>query len=132
MSINRVTSEESISQISNAFSVSQKITINMDMIPPTQPFEGYLSLIVCQVSNISATTKITMRVCRDAEGDQMIITDTDSDLYRGLTTSSKGSAIFALNAYVKVGGSPNLYAFLKSDTGSFDLDYIEMIYEGDQ
>lgn len=131
-SINRVTSKTPITGVSNAFSISKRIEIDMDMFPPTQPFEGFLSLIVVQVSNISATTKITLRVCRDNAGDAMIITDTESQLFRGITTAAKGSAIFALNCFVKVGDSPNLFAFLKSDTGSFDVDYIEMVYEGER
>jgi hypothetical protein len=131
-SINRVTSKTSISGVSTAFDIAKRISIDMDMFPPEQPFEGFLSLIVVQVSNIQSTTKVILRVSRDEEGDSMIITDTESVLYRGITTSSKGSAIFALNCFVKVGDSPNLYAFVKSDTGSFDVDYIEMVYEGER
>jgi len=130
--INRVTTESGVSGVSTSFDTNKVLPIDMDMYPPEQAFEGYLSLIVVQVSNISATTKITLRVCRDSEGDECIITDTESVLFRGLTTTSKGSAIFSLNAFVKVGDSPNLYAFVKSDTGSYDVDYIEMVYEGER
>lgn len=130
--INRVTSKTAVSGVSNAFELSKKIEIDMDMFPPEQPFEGFLSLIVVQVSSISAATKVTLRICRDDAGDEMIITDTDSVLFRGVTTTSKGSAIFALNSFVKVADSPNLYAFVKSDTGSFDVDFIEIVYEGER
>jgi hypothetical protein len=131
-SINRVTSSSSVSGVSTSFDIAKRIDIDMDMFPPEQPFEGFLSLIVVQVSSISATTKVTLRISRDEAGDEMIITDTDSVLFRGVTTTSKGSAIFALNCFVKVGDSPNLYAFVKSDTGSFDVDYIEIVYEGER
>lgn len=102
------------------------------MFPPSQHFEGYMSLIVLQISNINAASKITLRLCRDVEGDQMIITDTQSDLYTGITTATKGSAIFALNAFVKVGHAGDLYVFLKTDTGTCDLDFVEMTYQGDR
>ena len=131
-SINRVTSSSSVPGVSTSFDIAKRIDIDMDMFPPEQPFEGFLSLIVVQVSSISATTKVTLRISRDEAGDEMIITDTDSVLFRGVTTASKGSAIFALNCFVKVGDSPNLYAFVKSDTGSFDVDYIEIVYEGER
>lgn len=131
-SINRVTSETAVSGISNGFDIAKIITIDMNMFPPEQPFEGFLSLIVVQVSNIQSATKLTLRVCRDDGGDAMIITDTESVLYRGITTTSKGSAIFALNCFVKVGDSPNLYSFIKTDTGSVDVDYIEIVYEGER
>ena len=131
-SINRVTSRSSVSAIGSSFNIAKRIDIDMEMFPPSQSFEGYLSLIVLQVSNINAATEITLRVCRDQEGDQMIITDTVSDLYTGITTATKGSAVFALNAFVKVGSAGDLYAFLKTNTGTCDLDFVEMVYQGDR
>jgi len=68
-SINRVTSRSSVSAIGSSFNIAKRIDIDMEMFPPSQSFEGYLSLIVLQVSNINAATEITLRVCRDQEGD---------------------------------------------------------------
>jgi len=62
----------------------------------------------------------------------MIITDTISDIYTGITTTTKGSAIFALNSFVKVNRAGDLYVFVKVNTGSCDLDYVEMTYQGDR
>lgn len=131
-SINRVTSRSSVSGIGSSFDTGKRIDIDMQMFPPSQNFEGYLSLIVLQVSNINAATKITMRFTRDQAGDEMIITDTESDLYTGITTATKGSAIFALNSFVKVDRAGDLFVFLKTDTGTVDLDYVEMTYQGDR
>jgi len=131
-SINRVTSRSSVSAIGSSFDTGKRIDIDMEMFPPSQHFEGYLSLIVLQVSNINAATKITMRFTRDQAGDEMIITDTESDLYTGITTATKGSAIFALNSFVKVDRAGDLFVFLKTDTGTVDLDYVEMTYQGDR
>lgn len=41
--INRVTSKTAVSGVSNAFELSKKIEIDMDMFPPEQPFEGFIS-----------------------------------------------------------------------------------------
>lgn len=131
-SINRVTSRSSVSGIGSSFNLSKRIDVDMAMFPPSQYFQGYLSLIVLQISNINSATKITMRLCRDVEGDQMIITDTQSDIFNGITTSTKGSSIFSLNAFVKVGHAGDLYVFVKTDTGTCDLDFVEITYEGDR
>ena len=104
----------------------------MEMFPPSQHFEGYMSLIVLQLSNINTASEITMRLCRDQAGDQMLITDTVSDIYTGITTATNGSAIFALNSFVKVDRAGDLYAFVKLDTGSCDLDFVEITYQGDR
>ena len=131
-SINRVTSRTAVNGIGSSFDLAKRIDIDMEMFPPSQHFEGYMSLIVLQLSNINAATEITMRLCRDQAGDQMLITDTVSDIYTGITTSTNGSAIFALNSFVKVDRAGDLYAFVKLDTGSCDLDFVEITYQGDR
>ena len=131
-SINRVTSRTAVSGIGSSFDLAKRIDIDMEMFPPSQHFEGYLSLIVLQLSNINAASEITMRLCRDQAGDQMLVTDTVSDIYTGITTATNGSAIFALNSFVKVDRAGDLYAFVKLDTGSCDLDFIEITYQGDR
>ena len=131
-SINRVTSRTAVNGIGSSFDLAKRIDIDMEMFPPSQHFEGYMSLIVLQLSNINTASEITMRLCRDQAGDQMLITDTVSDIYTGITTATKGSAIFALNSFVKVDRAGDLYAFVKLDTGSCDLDFVEITYQGDR
>ena len=70
--------------ISSSFDVAKVIAVDMDMFPPTQAFRGYISMITVQLSNLSAVSKpttLTMRICRDATGDEMIITDTTSNIF---------------------------------------------------
>ena len=131
-SINRVTSRTAVTGIGSSFDLAKRIDIDMKMFPPSQHFEGYMSLIVLQVSNINAASEITIRICRDQAGDQMIVTDTVSDIFTGITTATNGSAIFALNSFVKVDRAGDLYAFVKLDTGSCDLDFVEITYQGDR
>ena len=131
-SINRVTSRTAVTGIGSSFDLAKRIDIDMQMFPPSQHFEGYMSLIVLQLSNINAASEITMRLCRDQAGDQMLITDTVSDIFTGITTATNGSAIFALNSFVKVDRAGDLYAFVKLDTGSCDLDFVEITYQGDR
>lgn len=130
--INRVSTTSSVSGINTSYNPAKVMPINMDMFPQSQPYEGYISLIVVQVSNISSATTLTLRLCKDSAGDSMLITDTASVISTGLTTATKGSAIFALNSYCKLGsaGDGNLFAFCKVNNGSLDVDYIEIVYEG--
>ena len=121
--------------ITSSFDVSKVIAVDMDMFPPSQSFRGYISLIVVQVSNLSTDSKpttITMRICRDQTGDEMIVTDTTSNLFYGLTDSTDGSAIFALNAYSGLIENDDLYCFVKTNQGSCDLDYFEIVWQGER
>ena len=131
-SINLVDSESAVTGISSAFDVGKVIPINMDMFPPDQPFEGYLSLITVHMSAISAATELTIRVCVDDTGDKMIITDTVSDIYTGVTTPTKGSVVFALNAYTKTKSTSDLFCFVKTNTGSCTIDEVNMTYFGER
>ena len=132
MEIVRVDSVSAVSGIGSSYNVNKIIPINMDMYPPTQAFEGFLSLIVVQMNTINASTEITIRVTTDAEGDKMIITDTKSDIFTGITTGTKGTAIFAMNNFVKLKDTNDLYCFAKTDTGTVTIEYIFMVYEGDR
>jgi len=132
MPINLVRNTTGVAAVGSSFDVNKSLMIDMDMIPPHQPFEGYLSMILIQVSNISAATKLTLRVCKDAAGNQCLITDTLSDLYTGVTDATKGTVIYALNCYSKTFALNDLYCFVKTNTGTVNIDYIEMTYEGEQ
>lgn len=131
-SINLVESASQPTSIGTSYDLNKRISIDMDMFPPTQPYEGLLSLIIVQLQNINTATKLTLRICRDQAGDKMIITDTESDIYTGVTTSTNGTAIFELGAYVKLKTAGDLHCFLKTNTGTVDLDFIDITYLGDR
>ncbi len=121
--------------ISSSFNVAKVIAVDMDMFPPTQAFRGYISMITVQLSNLSAVSKpttLTMRICRDATGDEMIITDTTSNIFYGLTDTSDGTAIFALNGFTGLTDSDDLYCFVKVNQGSCDVDYFEIVWQGER
>ncbi|MAP53285.1 MAG: hypothetical protein CL605_00120 [Altibacter sp.] len=124
----RVVNSNPVTGITNSFNVEKMIQMDMGMYPETAPYRGYVSLIVAQVSNISDATTITIRVCRDQLGDQCIVTDTTSSIFTGLTTATKGSACWALNAFAGVEENDQLFCFIKSNNGSFDLDYLEITW----
>ena len=100
----------------------------MGMFPPSAAYRGYTSLIIGQISNISSATTLTLRVCRDTLGDQMIITDTTSNIFTGLTTATKGTAIWALNAFVGLEENDQLHVFLKTNNGTCDVDFVEITW----
>jgi len=66
----------------------------------------------------SATT-VTMRVCADAAGDQVLIPDTTATLVAGITTSTTQSAAFSVKLplfqLLSGPGNGNLYLFCHVD-----------------
>ena len=106
--ITRVVNSEGVSGITNSFNAEKKI--------------------IAQISALDAATTITIRVCRDPLGDECIATDTASNIFTGLTTATKGSACWALNCFVGVEENDQLYCFIKSNNGTFNLDYLEITW----
>ena len=134
MSVNLVRGS-SITGIASSYNTDKVISVDMDMFPPTQAFRGYVSLIVVQLSNLSSSSKpttMTLRICRDSDGDQMIVTDTASNIDYGLTDNTNGTAIYALNAYAGLTDSDDFYCFVKTNQGTCDVDFIEIVWKGDR
>lgn len=118
-----------ITGIDTNFDVSKSAQIDMGMFPPDQAYRGYVSLITVQFSSLASNpTTATIRVCRDPAGDQMIITDTTSNIFTGLTTATSGTAGFLLNAHVAVRDNDQLYVFVKLNTGSTTIDFVEITW----
>ena len=128
MIVRVVSSDSPVDNVGNSFDVSKIITVDMGMFPPSAAYRGYTSLIIGQISNISSATTLTLRDCRDTLGDQMIITDTTSNIFTGLTTATKGTAIWALNAFVGLEENDQLHVFLKTNNGTCDVDFVEITW----
>jgi len=129
MSITRAVNSTPVSGIGTSFNVSQVFELDMGMFPDDAPYRGYVSLIVAQVSSIAGgATTLTMRICRDATGDECIITDTTSQLFAGLTTATKGSACYSLNAFASLEAADKVYVFLKTNSGTVTCDFVEITW----
>jgi hypothetical protein len=126
MSIKRAINDTPVTAIGTSFATGKRFTVDMGHFPAGGPYRGYISLITAQVSSISSVATITMRVCRDAAGDECIITDTDATIATGVTTAADGTAIWALNADVALASGDDVYVFLKGNAGTFTCDYLEI------
>ena len=118
-----------ITGVGTSFDVAKGAEVDMGMFPPDQAFMGYVSLIVLQFSSMASTpTTATIRICRDSAGDEMIVTDTTSTIFEGITTSTKGSACFLLNAHVGAANCDQLHVFAKLNNGSATIDFVEITW----
>ncbi len=128
MSITRAFNETPVTGIGTSFDINKVIEVDMGMFPCDAPYRGYMSLILVQCSAISSATTVTIRICRDSAGDEMIITDTASQLFTGVSTATKGTAAFALNAFASLASTDKVFVFLKSNAGTFTSDFVEITW----
>lgn len=86
-------------------------------------FKGYVEGLFIRVTNIAGgATKITARLCCDADGDYTFLPDTEATLATGLTTATTGVAVYEFKLPIRqFFGTDDVYLFLKTDAGTVTL-----------
>ena len=126
MSIENPRTVAAVSGIGTSFDVGKIMTIDMGMFPPDAAFRGFVSIIRAQFSSISSATTCTIRICADTLGDEMLLTDTTSNIFAGLTTTTKGTAMWAIEGFLGLEENDKFHVFLKVNNGSVTADYVEI------
>ena len=128
MSIYKPRSESAVTGIGTSFDLAKRIEIDMGMFPPDAAYRGFVSIIRAQFSSISSATTCTIRICADTEGDEMLLTDTTSSIFQGLTTTTKGTAMWAIDGFLALVDNDKFHVFLKTNAGSVTADYVEITW----
>ncbi len=88
-------------------------------------YHGMVDAIFVKLTSASTPTKVTIRLCLDANGDEVVVPDTEADLVAGITTAATKCAVFSVGIpIVQLFDSTkrNLYLFAKVDSGTADFD----------
>ena len=82
--------------------------------------------VVIRVSAIAGgATKLTFRMCLDADGDHTVVPDTEAALVTGLTTAASGCVAFSIKLpvfQVLSGETGTVYLFFKTDAGTVQVE----------
>ena len=85
-------------------------------------FYGIVEGIHVRLTSAGSPTKVTIRVCADADGDYTLVPDTEATLVAGVTTATAKCAAFSVGIpiFQILGGPGNgsLYLFAKVDDGT--------------
>lgn len=126
MTINNPRSTAPMSGIGTSFDLAKRIEIDLGMFPPDAAYRGFVSIIRAQFSSISSATTCTIRICIDATGDEMLLTDTTSSIFTGLTTTTKGTAMWMVDGFLSLQENDKVHIFLHTNAGTLDADYVEI------
>jgi len=92
-------------------------------------FRGIVNGIHVRLTSAASPTKVTIRICADADGDYTLVPDTEADLVAGVTTASTKCAAFSVNLplfQILAGpGNGNLYLFAKVDDGTGSPEFAQ-------
>ena len=85
-------------------------------------FYGIVEGIHVRLTSAGSPTKVTIRVCADADGDYTLVPDTEATLVAGVTTATSKCAAFSVGIpifQILAGpGNGSLYLFAKVEDGT--------------
>ncbi len=123
------TCSSNVTGVTSTMSVLNRIEINLD-VDYRSSFNCTFRGLWIKVKNASSSpTAITIRMTADVNGDNVIIPDTDSAITFGLSTITKGSAVYSIDMAYVSGSNEKLYLFLCTDTGTVDVDEVCLTWE---
>ena len=91
-------------------------------------FRGRIDGLWVWAESVTSTEAITMRLSEDSAGDKIIVTDTESTMSKGLTTTTKGSSVWSLSLDIAI-PSDKIYLHAKTDAGTITITGVLLTWE---
>lgn len=115
------------SSVGTAFDAAKSHTHVMNAADPRrvsgETFRGWFRTVVVQLSSISTAATLTLRICRDSAGDEIIVPDTDATIVTGVATATDGAIAYKIDIpYVDHADNDSYYLFFKVNAGSVTVD----------
>ncbi len=119
--------------LTNAYgaAVRHSIPLNQDQsgIAGSKSGVGRLSALWVRVDTIAGATALTVRLSRDAAGDQPWIGDTTAPLSTGITTPTAGCITVKIDVDYRHNADDILYLHAKTNAGTCNVRVIELTWE---
>lgn len=120
--------------IGTIYDPTKGIEVDLNYSPRTAVYLAKVSLVQVFLSNLSASntpTKLTISISENPQGDNFFLTDTVSTIQPGITTNTKGTALYMLDVIVTMSNdlTDKCYVFFKVDQGSCDVDKVTITWE---
>ena len=112
--------------VGTSFDKAKNHLHNLNAGSPTrvsgQKFVGRLGTLFIHLTSISSATKLTVRVSRDSDGDEMIVPDVTATIATGVTTAADGSGAIDIDVpYAEPNNTDSMYVITKTDAGTVTL-----------
>lgn len=120
LNLSTLSSTNTATGINTGYDLTKKIALQQDLFARGQ-INILASMLEVQMSNISGADKITCKLSRDPEGDDYVLTATQTSIDAGLTTSNKGSALIKLDVIIRDVNDKILYLHVKTNAGTIDI-----------
>ena len=93
-----------------------------------QQINVHASMLEIQLTNISSVTKLFATLSRDAAGDNILMTETRTDIQTGITSNTNGCGLYRMDVIIRDIQDKTLYLHVRTNTGSCDVDSASLTY----
>lgn len=113
--------------VGTSYATAKKATLALQM-PSGFPLAFHLEGLFIRLSSLnSSPTKLTIKITTDANGDEAIVTGTESTIETGVTTATDGAVVYKIDLDY-IFDSSDIYVFYKTDAGTVSVDAVELTY----
>ena len=113
--------------VGTSYATAKKATLALQM-PSGFPLAFHLEGLFVRMSSLnSSPTKLTIKITTDANGDEAIVTGTESTIETGVTTATDGAVVYKIDLDY-IFDSTDIYVFYKTDAGTVSIDAVELTY----
>ena len=113
--------------VGTSYATAKKATLPL-LMPSGFPLAFHLEGLFIRMSSLnSSPTKLTIKITTDANGDEAIVTGTESTIETGVTTATDGAVVYKIDLDY-IFDSSDIYVFYKTDAGTVSVDAVELTY----
>ena len=109
-----------VSTVGTSYDVAKKSTVNMSFSLQSYYLTELKSIQIKLTDLHSSTSAVSIKICSDSAGDNIILPDTTASIDRGLTTTNSGQAVIGVST-VLYAATEEWYIFYKLDHGSANV-----------
>ena len=113
--------------IGTAYNTSKAVALQYTKYGKQQ-INVHASMLEVQLSNISSVTKLYATLSRDSAGDNILMTETRTDIQTGITTNTKGCGLYRMDVIIRDIQDKTLYLHVRTNSGSCDVDSASLTY----
>ncbi len=125
--IQSATATPNIAGVSSSFDPSKGVALSIPFYLQGRFFGELKTLWVYMTKTGGDPTAATMRLCKEPDGDLALVTDTESIISFGLTSTTAGTSVWRFDIDVVI-EQEMLYFYLKTDTGTITINKVVLTY----
>ncbi len=121
LNLDALKSTNSAASIGTGYDLTKQIKLELDLFA-REKISILASMLEVKCINVTGATKITCCISRDTQGDDYVLTETQTDLQAGLTTTTTAKGLINLPVVIRDLNDKILYLHVRTNAGTVDIE----------